>query len=793
MRAARLIPLPLLVCLAVTAYGVSGEQPNSLGQLLSPQPVIMPKAGEDLSARQLAHLVERDGERVKVWVLFTDKGVRTEAEFRALASTVEMTERAMKRRAKVERDEIVFADLPVPADYIDAVEALGGEHRRTSRWLNAASFEISHEVLGLVEAISFVRAVRPLMVYRRPQVEAIPYKPGQLPDKALGPDVIDYGFAEDQLNQINVPALHNQGLDGSGVTLAIFDTGFRKSHDAFVQHYLDGRVLAEYDFVFNDSNVANEPEDWANAWNHGTYIWSTSGGYDDGTLFGPAYRANFILCKTEDVRSETQVEEDNWVAALEWVDSLGADVVTSSLSYHEFDDGSGYEFEDLDGWTGISSAAASIAAGMGIVVCNSAGNSGPGSSTCYPPADAHDIVTVGAVDDNGNLATFSSRGPTYDGRIKPEVVARGVSTACATASSDNSYGSASGTSLSTPLVAGAACLLIQANPGFTPEMIRQSLMETADNAAAPNNNYGWGLVDALAAAGWGADFTADTTTGEPPLAVNFTNNSSLTATAWTWAFGDGDSAYIESPSHTYTDAGVFDVSLTIATGYGDITKTKPAYIMLFGDTAMYELDSVWAGNSVSLSVDLKNTQPAERIVVPIRFEDEPLIEFDSATTGARTAYFERLRNIVYDPTNNRYAWELLADDGGGSPPLPAGSGEVLRLWFTVDPGAAEGTLNTVDSADGSTILEITSPYTTYQLPSIAGGIFVRVSQRGDVNGDGAIDISDLVYLVSYMFSFGPAPVTPKSSDVAGDGGTDISDLIYLVEYMFNGGPPPPSD
>jgi PKD repeat protein len=468
-------------------------------------------------------------------------------------------------------------------------------------------------------------------------------------------------------------------------------------------------------------------------------------------------------------------------------------VVTSSLSYHDFDDGTGYDFEDLDGYTGISSAAASMAAGMGIVVCNSAGNSGPGSSTCYPPADAHDIVTVGAVDEAGLLAGFSSRGPTYDGRIKPEVVARGVQTACATASSNTSYGSASGTSLSTPLVAGVACLLIQANPGFTPEMIRQSLMETADNAADPNNNYGWGLVDALGAVGWGADFVADTTVGEPPLTVSFDDSSSLAATAWTWDFGDGDSAFIEAPTHTYTTAGVFDVSLTIQTGFGDITKTKPGYVMTFGDTAAYELDSVWAGQQTMLSVDLINTQPAERIVVPIRFEDEPLVEFDSAAVGARTGYFERFRSIVYDPGNNRYAWELVADIGGGSAPLPAGSGEVLKLWFTVDPAATEGTLNTVDSASGSTLLEISSPYATYQPVSRAGGIYVRVSQRGDVNGDGLINVSDLVHLATYMFQFGPPPVTTKAGDVAGDGGIDISDLVYLADYMFGGGPPPPTD
>ncbi|MFH1687246.1 MAG: S8 family serine peptidase [bacterium] len=750
------------------------------------------KTDQSLTAHQLQSLQKRDGERIKVWVFFTDKGIFTKEQLQTRAASMSLTDRSARRRAKVGRDRIMPADIRVNVEYIESITNLGAQHRRSSRWLNAASFEISPGQLSAIEELPFVAEIRPLVVFRRPLAEASEVRFDDIRPSVLSPDVLNYGISADQLYQMNVPAMHEAGYDGAGVTLAIFDTGFRKSHEAFAQHYADGRVLAEWDFIFDDGNTANEPEDWDSQWNHGTYIWSTSAGYLDGTVYGPAYRSNFILCKTEDVRSETQVEEDNWVAALEWVDSIGADVVTSSLSYEDFDDGSGYSFEDLDGYTGVTSAAASMAADMGIVVCNSAGNSGPSPSTCYPPADAHEILTCGAVDEAGLLANFSSRGPTADDRLKPEVVARGVNTQCATASSDNSYGGVNGTSLSTPLIAGVACLLVQAHPTYTPHLIRLAIMETADNADAPNNNYGWGLINAVTANGWGADFGADPTFGFAPSTVNFYDSSTLPTSTWKWSFGDGDSALVQNPVHEYAEAGVYDVSLTINSDYGPITMLKPDFVILLADTATFETDSGYAGGQVELSVNLTNTQPLQRIQIPFKFEDLPPLTLDSVARGTRTAYFESLRNNVYNPVANTYGWYLLADTGLGSPPLPVGSGEVLKIFFSIGAGAGAGTVNTIDSVNGSKMLECTSELLTYQPAVIAGSITVLGTTRGDVNGDGEIDIADLVYLVNYMFNSGPAPVTPEAGNIDGMGNIDIADLVYLVNYMFNGGPPPPA-
>lgn len=779
----------ILVCFLRLGITQAAEPPRSL----LPAPLVVSKSDAPLPPGVKSALVERDGDIVKIWVFFTDKSVFTEAEFATKASTVRIEPRALKRRAKVGRDQVLFVDLPVATDYVNRVEQLGGTLRRVSRWLNAASYELPADQLDAVAELPFVVKIKPIALYKR---MPLPDEAGRLedaPEKSLGIDAIDYGIATNQLNQINVPAVHEKGFSGSGVTLAIFDTGFRKSHEAFAAHYAGARVLAEWDFIFNDGNVANEGADWGSQWNHGTYIWSTSGGNLPGQMVGPAFNSNFILCKTEDVRSETQVEEDNWVSALEWVDSIGADVVTSSLGYMGWDDGSGYTAADLDGLTAVTSQAASMAADMGIVVCNSAGNSGPSPQTLGAPADAFDILTVGAVNSSGSLASFSSRGPTADGRLKPEVVALGVSTACATASSDNSYSTRSGTSLSTPLVAGATCLLIEAKPFYTARQIRWAMMETSNNAGAPNNNYGWGLIDVDAALDWGAHFSADITIGNAPATIQFTDSSTVVPLSWNWNFGDNDTSTEQNPSHLYNDPGAYDVTLSIETdSMGTITDVKQGFIILLADTLKFVSATATPGSQVVMSVDLVNSQELSKLTIPLTFDDLPLITFDSATLGSRTSYFERFQLVAFIPSSNKYVYELEADDGGGSPSLASGDGEVMQLHFSISAIAPMGTFITVDTTSSPKLLEVVSEFLTYGPSVTQGTVTVSGVVRGDVNGDGTIDISDLVYLVDYMFTGGPAPVSEMAGDVDGSGQLDISDLVYLVDYLFTGGPPPPA-
>ncbi|MDD3732531.1 MAG: S8 family serine peptidase, partial [candidate division Zixibacteria bacterium] len=358
---------------------------------LMAQPVVLEKTPEVISDAAYQYLTNQNKELVKIWVFFTDKKVFTPAEYTEQAKDVVISERALKRRVKMGLDKVVFADLPVPGEYIEAVVQQGGEHRRTSRWLNAASFEIPLNNINAVKDLPFIAVIKPMVGFKR-EYEAEQKASPSPYEGTLGADALNYGSSFGQLDQINVPEVHNKGYSGQGVTLAVFDTGYRKSHEAFAAHFNKNRVLGEWDFIFNDGNTANEAVDATGQWNHGTGTWGVAGGYKDGKIYGPAYKAYFLLAKTEDTRAEYQGEEDNWVAALEWADSLGADVVTSSLSYGREEGIEWYTYEQMDGQTAIITLAANTADSLGIVVCNSIGNNGPSDSTLGAPADAFDIL-----------------------------------------------------------------------------------------------------------------------------------------------------------------------------------------------------------------------------------------------------------------------------------------------------------------------------------------------------------------------------------------------------------------
>lgn len=778
------LTLLYITAISITPIFANGTIPGY--ECLVDGPVVIQKSKDVIKSTALEYLSSQNNENVSIWVFFTDKGVFTKEDFNRKAASLSVSEKSTNRRSKVNKDKILFADLPVVQDYVDNVINSGGKLRRISRWLNAASFDFPISNIKQLESLPFVVEVKPLAKFnRRDQSETTDIRIDDVQNMALSPDVLNYGLAQNQLEQIHIPPVHDLGYDGSGVTLAIFDTGYRKTHEAFAQHYADGRVLAEWDFIFNDSNTANEGEDVSNQWNHGTYIWSTAGGLKDGSLYGPAYKANFILCKTEDVRSEAPVEEDNWVAALEWVDPLGADVVTSSLTYTDW-----YTYSDFDGQTATITIAANTAAGLGIVICNAMGNSGPSAGTLGPPCDGYDILACAAMDASSNIASFSSRGPTYDGRMKPEVGALGVNTACASPNGDNSYTTASGTSLSTPLVAGAVCLLIQAHPTFSPQMIIQSLKDFGDHADNPDNNYGWGVINTEESLGWGANFDADITIADAPQTVQFTNTSSLASDTYAWSFGDGDSSFVENPSHYYSEAGVYNVSLNIESEFGSISREKQAFIILLGDTLTFKTDTVFAGGEAYISVNLKNSQPIDKLTIPFTYGGSGLIDFDSVTFGDRTSYFDEIKFVHQDSWVRKYTVELSIDLLGSNPPIEPGDGEVMRIYFSTDQYALGGTSDFVDTTNSNYQLALRSEYMTYSPRFHDGNIVMYPVVRGNADNIDNINVADLVYLVNYLFKGGPFPVTIQSGDANSDLIVLVSDLTYLVEYLFKGGQPP---
>ena len=308
----------------------------------------------------------------------------------------------------------------------------------------------------------------------------------------------DYGDANVQIEQINAHLLHDQGLTGQGITILLLDTGYDLSHDA-LNHV---NIVSQKDFINDDDQTANENdfEQNVNQDDHGTKILSIIAANSPGNLIGPAFDAGFLLAKTEDVSQEWQQEEDDYVAGLEWGEINGADIASSSLGYADW-----YTESDFDGNTAITTIAVDIAVGLGLVCVTAVGN-----GYAIAPADADSVISVGAVNNLGEIASFSTRGPTFDGRIKPEVCAQGVNVWAVSGNNNSDFINIyNGTSASTPLIAGATALLLQALPTLSPMEIREAVLMTASMSDNPNNTYGWGIMDAAAALDYWA--TSNTT------------------------------------------------------------------------------------------------------------------------------------------------------------------------------------------------------------------------------------------------------------------------------------------
>ena len=402
--------------------------------------------------------------------------------------------------------DLTVDDLPVHEPYVRALSARGLRVRGTSRWLNAASVEGPAGAVAALVRLPFVLAVEPVERARslRPAEPLVPETGAAKapPRQLLAPgDPSYYGATYKQLVMMRAPEAHAAGLDGSGVLVAILDTGFRTTHDVFAGL----SVVARRDFVHGDTNVDDEVgQDPAGAGSHGTQTLACIAGLKVGTFAGGAYAASVALGKTENVSTETPVEMDNWQFGAEWADSLGADVLSSSLGYFEFDPPNpSYVYADMDGKTTTVTKAASMAVRRGIVVVTANGNErGTTWNFLIAPADADTVISAGAVDSFNVLAPFSSPGPTADGRIKPDVTAMGRRVYVPLFTSNTDYGRVSGTSFSTPLTAAMAALVVQAHPTWDPFAVREALRQTALNAAAPNNDIGWGLVHVPAAVLW---------------------------------------------------------------------------------------------------------------------------------------------------------------------------------------------------------------------------------------------------------------------------------------------------
>lgn len=445
-------------------------------------------------------------ETLKVWVLFADKGFSTASDQRRAIDQyqTQMSNRAKRRRefrTHISRPD--FTDLPVSPRYIETVLQLGGKLRSKSRWLNGVGLEATPQAIREIACMPFVRAIDPIRQYTR--LFEVSTSGSVSPSAPSLAKILDYGNAETQITQIQADFLHQEGFLGEKVVIGLLDAGFNLEHTALERV----NVIAEHDFVNDDDSTADEvSQDDPGQDSHGSAVLAILAGDVPGQLIGIAPRARYLLGKTEKVSQngflfERQIEEDWWVEGLEWLEEMGADVVSSSLGYADW-----YRFADLDGKISKVTIAANLAVQKGMAVVIAAGNLGaqppgeafglPGRIT--PPADGFDVLAVGAVDRDGQVLPFSSRGPTFDGRIKPDLMAMGAGVTSIDPTTRDGFSSNHlGTSAAAPLAAGTVALLIEAFPLATARDIAYTLRLTASQAEKPDNIAGYGIIRARAA------------------------------------------------------------------------------------------------------------------------------------------------------------------------------------------------------------------------------------------------------------------------------------------------------
>lgn len=425
----------------------------------------------------------------RYWVQFADKNG---SPFQLNAPEMYLSTKAIERRNR-SRIPIRVSDLPVNPSYLDSLRRCGATVLNRSRWFNAATIECSSDsVLDLISKLSFVTK-RSAVKYDIPEPTSnLAFAQVKLnpPLKHWRDTLYRYGSSENQIMMLKGHILHNNGYRGEGMTIAVLDGGFYHANElpAFDSICANKQIMGAIDFAFHQDDVYKLSD-------HGMKCLSTIGGNMPGQLIGTAPKASFWLLRSEETESENLVEEANWISAAEFADSVGVDIISSSLGYYKFDMPElSHKREDCDGGHALVSLGADMASSKGILVVNSAGNEGSDPWHYVTPAgDGRYVLTVGAVDFAGNHAYFSSFGPSADGRIKPDVCARGVS---ASVQGTNGYvGKSSGTSFSCPITSGMVACLWQAFPSLSNIDIIELIRKSSSQYFAPDSILGYGIPD----------------------------------------------------------------------------------------------------------------------------------------------------------------------------------------------------------------------------------------------------------------------------------------------------------
>lgn len=419
------------------------------------------------------------------WVSFSDKN---NSEYSLTNPQEYLSDRAIERRAK-QNIEIDSLDLPPNKSYIDSVLSLDVELVHASKWLNGMT--IKTEIDSLENQLlpwSFIKYVQRSKPRLTSKSAVAKFKES---DMMLEPiDTSRYGGSVNQVGMLNGQYLHNENYKGQGIQIAVIDAGFINADvlPAFDSLWHNNQVLGTNDILNHSSDIFNTPGDY-----HGMSVLSCMGGNIEGQLIGTAPKASYWLIRSENIFEELILEEDNWTVAAEFADSVGVDVINSSLGYYEFDDAStSHKYADMDGKTTRVTQAANIAASRGILVFTSAGNERNDPwERIIAPSDGELVIGVGAVDKDLEPAYFTSVGPAASGAVKPNVSAMGVYTVLQ--KSTGAIGVANGTSFSSPVMAGMAACLWQKHPDATAVLVKQAIEQSAHQYHSPDSLLGYGI------------------------------------------------------------------------------------------------------------------------------------------------------------------------------------------------------------------------------------------------------------------------------------------------------------
>jgi len=416
-----------------------------------------------------------------------------------------LSQAALDRRAKILKPSelISIQDAPIYPEYILAIENAGAKIIHTLKWKNYCIVRADSSLIDVLAEFPFVQkienATNKYSFLSIEDISSATKGDSLYLQKLISVDTydytkIDYGYSFTQIKLINADKIHKLGIFGDDVNIGFLDSGF--DYEKAVA-FANVNVAAEYDFINNDDNVNNEEGEHPHQFHHGTLVLSVVAGFDNPRFIGMSPNSAFYLAKTEDIRTEKQIETDNFAAGIEWLESQGVDIINASLGYNQFDSSDqSYTFDELNGNSTIPAIYVNLAAQRGIIFVNSVGNGGPGVKTLNSPADADSVIAVGSVQPNGvDVSKFSARGPTSTGKIKPDITTIGDFVFCVNPSETDVYISTKGTSLSSPLIAGAIGLMLSAFPELKPYEAKQILLKSCDRYYTPDNDYGHGIPD----------------------------------------------------------------------------------------------------------------------------------------------------------------------------------------------------------------------------------------------------------------------------------------------------------